>query len=344
MTKRMVNEWERENASGGENEMNFETANEHVKARILKGVGGLYTALICKNKSNANDQADARPELSELSELPDLIECRAKGAFRREGVRPLPGDLVWVEKQKEGDARIAAILPRKNALIRPAGANIDCMLFVVAARSPDPDLFLLDKMIAVAEHNGIKSVLLINKDDLAPDYAQTLCDIYTTAGYSTIRFSAKNADAYGESVEQIRRILRGKTCFFTGASGVGKSSVIRVLFPALSEEIATGTLSKKIERGKHTTRKTELYPISGGYVADTPGFSMLEIARFNLIPKESLLAAFPDIERYAVGCRYTDCTHTCEDGCGVLAALHEHRLAESRHQSYLQLRDELKET
>lgn len=308
--------------------------NNRIKARIIKGVGGLYTAQVCASSADLKEN-DTRES--------SMIDCRAKGAFRREGLRPLPGDMVWIEKQKEGDARIDEICPRKNSLIRPAGANIDCMIFVVAARSPDTDLFLLDKMIAVAEHNGIESVLLVNKDDLAPERAKELCAIYAKAGYRTIRFSAKHAEDYADSVEQIRDILRGKLCFFTGASGVGKSSVIGVLFPELAEQIATGALSEKIERGKHTTRKTELYPTDGGYIADTPGFSMLEIARFNLIPRERLLSSFPDIERHATDCRYTDCTHTCEDGCGVLEALRAGALAESRHESYLQLREELKE-
>lgn len=294
------------------------------KARLIKGVGGLYTV---------------------KTESGELFFCRAKGAFRKEGMRPLPGDFVAVERQKEGDALITDILPRKNALIRPAGANLDRMILVFAAEKPDPDLFLLDKMTAVARHNQIETVLLINKTDLNPDKAAEYKTLYEKAGFSVYLFSALHAEQYGDTVEKLRETVSVGVSFFAGASGVGKSGTISALYPSLAAEAKTGAISEKIGRGKHTTRKTELFPIGeNGYIADTPGFSMLEIARFNLIPKNGLLHAFPDIEAFSTHCRYHDCTHTKEEGCGVIKAVADGLLPPSRHESFVQLFDELKNT
>ncbi len=297
---------------------------EKKTARLIKGVGGLYTA--------RTDEGET-------------VLCRAKGSFRKEGMRPLPGDFVTVSPQKEGDALITEILPRKNALIRPAGANIDRMIFVIAAAKPDPDLYLIDKMTAVLRHNNIETFLLINKADVAPEKARYLREIYEKAGFKAAVFSAHRAEEYETTSVVLHEEMRHSVSFFTGASGVGKSSVIAELYPEFAEEMKTGTLSEKIERGKHTTRKTELFPIGeDGYIADTPGFSMLEIARFNLIPKDGLLGAFPDIEHFSTHCRYSDCTHTQEEGCGVLEAVREGKIAPSRQESFRKLFDELKQT
>lgn len=295
---------------------------ETQKARILKSVGGLFCAeLICTKDENV------------------CINCRAKGTFRRNGIKPLPGDVVEIEMQKDGSGFITSICERKNSLIRPASANIDLMIFVIAAAKPDPDLFLIDKMLAVAVHNGIKVLMIINKNDIDAEYADSLCGIYRKAGFEAITFSANNAD--NDKKEYIRKAVEGKVCFFAGASGVGKSSTINAVFPGFVLE--TGNLSEKIERGKHTTRKTELFRLCRDtYIADTPGFSMLEIAQYNMIPKKQLVSAFPDIEKHAAGCRYTDCTHLCEDGCAVVAAKDNGDIPESRHESYKLLYEELK--
>lgn len=292
------------------------------KARIIKGVGGLYTAELCDK--NCEDR---------------YISCRAKGAFRRDGIKPLPGDIIEFERQKDGSGFITDICPRKNSLIRPASANIDLILFVIAAAKPDPDLFLIDKMLAVACHNDIDVLMIVNKTDLA-DGAE-LCDIYRTSGFEVVDFCASNPDK--DTINHIRQAVQGKICFFAGASGVGKSSTINAVFPELGKELETGTLSEKIERGKHTTRKTELFRLSEDtYIADTPGFSMLEIAQYNMIPKNSLVSAFPDIEKFSLSCRYTDCSHLCEDGCGVVTALSDGNVKKSRHESYRLLFEELK--
>lgn len=327
-------------------------------ARILKGVGGLYTAEIVEEGACGHTLPQNPPTQNSLSQefLPQstppqkdtlpagtLISCRAKGTLRREGTKPLPGDLAEIELQPEGDGVISRILPRKNSLIRPAGANLDQMVLVIAAAQPDPDVFLIDKMLAVAQHNGVEVLMVINKDDIAP--AEPLQRLYTAAGFSVWPFSAVHAERYRDAVTGLRQALKGKVSFFAGASGVGKSSVIGALLPEFSDSLATGTLSEKIQRGKHTTRKTELFPWEkNSYIADTPGFSMLEIARFNLIPKDRLLAAFPDLERFADLCRYTDCTHIREEGCGVLEAVRQGLLAPSRHESYRLIYEELKHT
>jgi ribosome biogenesis GTPase len=297
------------------------------KAKILKGVGGLYTAELLSDCGFGNDET---------------INCRAKGSFRRSGIKPLPGDIVEFEKQSDGTGFITKICERKNSLIRPASANIDLILFVIAAAKPDPDLFLIDKMLSVATHNRIDVLMIINKSDIDDKKADELCEIYKLAGFDAISFSALCEDSQ-EKKDYIRNAVKGKVCFFAGASGVGKSSTINSVFPELGKTLETGSLSEKIERGKHTTRKTELFKLSDGtYIADTPGFSMLEIAQYNMIPKDCLLSAFPDIEKYSLSCKYSDCTHVCEDGCRVIEAIGNGLVSKSRHESYRALFEELK--
>ena len=297
------------------------------KAKILKGVGGLYTAELISSDGTGLDET---------------INCRAKGSFRRNGIKPLPGDIVEFEKQTDGTGFITKICDRKNSLIRPASANIDLILFVIAAAKPDPDLFLIDKMLSVATHNGIDVLMIVNKDDVDKNRADELCRIYKLAGYDAVAFSALS-EGFEQQKEYIKNAVKGKVCFFAGASGVGKSSTINAVFPELGKTLETGDLSEKIERGKHTTRKTELFKLSGNtYIADTPGFSMLEIAQYNMIPKDMLLSAFPDIEKYSVSCRYSDCTHVCEDGCKVIEAINDNLVSKSRHDSYRTLFEELK--
>ncbi|MBR5528151.1 MAG: ribosome small subunit-dependent GTPase A [Clostridia bacterium] len=297
------------------------------KARIIKGVGGLYAAEIMGCGKACGE----------------IINCRAKGSFRRDGIKPLPGDIIEFERQKDGTGFITSICERKNSLIRPASANIDLILFVVAAARPDPDLFLIDKMLAVASHNGIDVLMIVNKTDVDPQRARELCELYSLSGYDTVQFSAEFADDYAEKTQYIRDAVRGKVCFFAGASGVGKSSTINAVFPEFKLSLETGDLSEKIQRGKHTTRKTELFKLcEDSYIADTPGFSMLEIAQYNMIPKDCLTGAFPDLEKHSFSCRYTDCTHVCEDGCGVISAIEDGVVARSRHDSYKLLFEELK--
>lgn len=285
---------------------------------IVKSTGGLYTV----------EKQDGTHE-----------ECRAKGAFRHSGITPLAGDRVIFEKQDSKEGFITKILDRKNSLIRPAVANVELLCVVAAIKDPDPDLFILDKLMAVAKKNDIDVLLIINKVDTAS--AEPLKNVYNNAGFETVEISAVNKEQYTEAIEKIRNAVKGKISFFTGASGVGKSSILNAVFPELSLE--TGEISKNIRRGKHTTRVTTLFKMGENtYVGDTPGFSMLDVAGFNMIDVDSLLSSFPDIEKFALDCKYKKCTHVCEDGCNVMDALERGEIVKSRHESYVTLYNELK--
>ena len=285
---------------------------------IVKSTGGLYTV----------EKKDGTHE-----------ECRAKGAFRHSGITPLAGDRVVFEKADGKEGFITFIEQRKNSLIRPAVANVDLLCVVVAVKDPNPDLFILDKLTAVAKKNGIEVLIIINKIDTAS--SDELKKVYNGAGFETVEISAVNREDYTSQAEKIRDAVTGKVSFFTGASGVGKSSLLNAVFPELCLE--TGEISKNIRRGKHTTRVTTLFKMGEDtYVGDTPGFSMLDVAGFNMLDTDTLLSSFPDIEKYALNCKYKKCTHVCEDGCNVMTALNDGKIVKSRHESYVALYNELK--
>ena len=238
---------------------------------------------------------------------------------------------------------IAGILPRKNALIRPPVANLDLLLIAMAAADPAPMPETADKLISIAEFNGIEPVLVIGKSDLAPQTAEELRRVYELAGLPVFLLSARE----GEGVDALRAYLfaqmQNKVAAFAGASGVGKSTLLNALFPSLS--LATGEISRKIARGRHTTRRVQLYPLDGAenaYIADTPGFSMLDFIRFDFFKKEDLPLTMREFAPYLGLCRYTKCTHTKEEGCAILAAVREGKIAASRHQSYLAMYEALK--
>lgn len=284
--------------------------------RIVKSTGGLYRVETEKG----------------------FAECRARGAFRREKRIPLTGDEVKLCLSEGQEGVITEILPRRNALIRPAVANVEKLILVAAATSPEPDVYILDKLTAISAFNDIETILVINKCDLKE--VNDLKSVYTTAGFSVFCVSANEPQAYEAEFEALREALRGHVCFFSGASGVGKSSLLNVLYPGFSVE--TGEISRKIARGKHTTRVSELFRVEENtYIGDTPGFGMVDVVGFQLLTFEGLLGSFPDIERYAHRCRYTDCTHLCEDGCGVMEALARGEIAPSRHESFVRLYREL---
>ncbi len=293
--------------------------NTSFEGIIIKSTGGLYTV----------EKKDGTTE-----------DCRAKGAFRHSKITPLAGDRVTFEASSGKEGFITKIHERKNSLIRPAVANVDLLCVVIAAKNPDPDLFILDKLCAVAKHNGIEVLLIVNKDDIGD--SDEISRIYTKAGFKVVPMCATSTDGYENGIEQIRNEAKNKICFFTGASGVGKSSVLNAVYPELSLE--TGEISKKILRGKHTTRVTSLFKMGENtYVGDTPGFSSFDVVGFNMLDSESLLSAFPDIEEFAFDCKYKKCTHVCEDGCNVMAALEDGKISPSRHQSYKTLFNELKD-
>lgn len=288
------------------------------KGIIVKSTGGLYTV----------ERADGTTE-----------DCRAKGSFRHSKITPLAGDRVVFECADTKEGLITQILERKNSLIRPAVANVDLLCVVIASKNPDPDLFILDKLLAVSNNNGIEVLLIINKEDIAD--ASCISETYIKAGFKVVNMCALKSDEYKDSINAIRNAAKNKISFFTGASGVGKSSVLNAVYPELCLE--TGEISKKIQRGKHTTRVSTLFKIDENtYVGDTPGFSMLDVVGFSMLDVDTLLSNFPDIERYAYDCKYKKCTHVCEDGCSVISALNEGKISKSRHESYKTLFNELK--
>ena len=258
-----------------------------------------------------------------------LIVCRARGILRKEGSTPLTGDLAEITVER-GRGMVERILPRKNSFIRPAVANVDALVVFAANANPVTEPFLIDRVAAIAGDQGVAVYLCVNKCDLDP--AADLVRIYEHAGFPVIRTSAET----GEGVEQLRSLLKGKLTAFTGNSGVGKSSILNRLCPELG--LATGEVSEKLGRGRHTTRHVELYALGEDtYVADTPGFSSFDTDQMEVILKENLQYAFPDFGKYLGSCRFDDCTHRREPECAVRAAVEAGEIEKTRYDSYLRL-------
>lgn len=263
-------------------------------------------------------------------------ECKARGNFRKNGVSPLVGDRVEFERTGDTCGVINEVLPRKSFIVRPPVANIDKLFIVSAFSSPQPNTFIIDKMTVIAEYNGIEPVIVFNKCDMG-DFS-ALQKIYEKAGFKTYVVSAAN----GEGFDALMGELENSVSAFTGNSGVGKSSLLNRV---LGEEIiATAAVSEKLGRGRHTTRHTELYRLSSdSFVADTPGFSSLELDNSDYDLKEKLSMTFRDFEPFLNDCKFTSCTHTKENGCGVLEAVKRGEIEESRHKSYVELFEEMKD-
>lgn len=258
-----------------------------------------------------------------------VLECRARGKFRKTGESPLVGDRVTVAVEA-GKGTIQTILPRRNAFLRPAVANMDALIILAARAIPVTEPFLIDRMTVLALRQGVTPIICVNKTDLSDP--TPLDAIYRQAGFPVVCTSAET----GEGIEALRALIAGKTVAFTGNSGVGKSAILRRLCPSL--RIETGEVSEKLGRGRHTTRHVELYPIGGeSYVVDTPGFSSFDLELMEPIPKEGLAELFPEFRPYLGGCRFQDCTHRREPDCRVLEALSEGEIPPSRHRSYLRL-------
>ena len=285
--------------------------------RVIRALGGAFTVLMPSG---------------------ECYTCPAKGVLKRNDGRLLVGDEVrlrFSDNEREGIV-VSEILERRNALIRPPLANVTHMVLAMSGAYPAPALQTVDKLLAICVHESITPVIAVTKQDIARNEGEMLCKVYKNAGFPV--FSV--ASPTGEGVEELRSYLEnalvgGGIAAFAGASGVGKSTLLTALFPSLALE--TGTLSEKTERGRHTTRHVELFPFSGGYVADTPGFSLLDFEHFDFFALDDLLDAFPDLVALATGCRYDDCTHTKEEGCAVLSAISEGRAEKSRHETYLEL-------
>ena len=257
------------------------------------------------------------------------ITCRGRGSLRHTGETPLTGDLVEISVEK-GKGMVEKILPRKNSFIRPAVANIDALVVFAANVNPVTEPFLIDRVAAIAGDREVPVILCINKCDLDP--AVDLARIYRNAGFSVICASAET----GQGVEELRQLIKGKLTAFTGNSGVGKSSMLNTLCPNL--ELATGEVSEKLGRGRHTTRHVELYNLGEDtFVADTPGFSSFDTDQMDVMLKENLQYAFQDFGRFLGSCQFHDCTHRKEPGCAVRAAVEAGKLEPTRYDSYLRL-------
>lgn len=258
-----------------------------------------------------------------------IISCRGRGHLRRGNDVPLTGDMVEISVEK-GKGMVEKILPRKNHFIRPAVANVDVLVIFAASVNPITEPFLIDRVAAIAGDQEVQVVLCVNKCDLDP--AVDLTRIYQNAGFAVIQTSAET----GEGVEGLRAAITGKLVAFTGNSGVGKSSILNRLCPELG--LATGEVSEKLGRGRHTTRHVELYDLGENtYVADTPGFSSFDTDQMEVILKDNLQYAFPDFGKYVGCCQFHDCSHRKEPGCAVTAAVGEGRIEKTRYDSYLRL-------
>lgn len=258
-----------------------------------------------------------------------LITCRGRGHLRKGQEIPLTGDLVEISvAQNKG--MVEKILPRKNRFIRPAVANIDALVVFASNVNPVTEPFLIDRVAAIAGEQEVPVHICVNKCDLDP--ATDLLKIYRNAGFSVISASAVT----GEGVEELRSLLTGKLTAFTGNTGVGKSSMLNALCPELS--LATGEVSEKLGRGRHTTRHVELYQLDEKtYVADTPGFSSFDTDQMDVILKENLQYAFPDFAPFLGNCQFHDCSHRAEPGCAIRLAVENGEIEKTRYESYLRL-------
>ena len=299
---------------------------------VTKGVGGLYTV-----------------RLDEEINGEKYINVRGRGAFRHEKIILLTGDRVEIEMQKENEFFCKRILERKNSLIRPPLANLDVIFSVIPCVKPEPDIQIVDKMISICEHNKIEPVIVITKADLDMEFANKMYETYKKCGFEVFITSSETKDGVEEVYSYIKEIStkQAPLCAFAGVSGAGKSTLLNALFPNLKLE--TGELSQRIERGKNTTRYTELFPFDEvigqeyqGYLADTPGFSLLDFERFDFFTLDELFDTFREFEKSRGQCKYTKCSHTKEEGCDIIARVKNGEIPKSRHQSYLALYEVLK--
>lgn len=288
-----------------------------MQGKIVKGISGFYYVHVVES---------------------GIYECKAKGIFRQQKMKPLVGDDVEIdiisEEKKTGN--VAAILPRKNALIRPAVANVDQALLIFAAASPNPNFNLLDRFLVMMGRQDVPVILCFNKCDLiTEEQQQEIASVYEASGCKILFVSAKKE----LGLKELQEILGGKTTTVAGPSGVGKSSLINLLAPEACME--TGEISKKIERGRHTTRHAELIQLKGdGYIMDTPGFSSLYLPEME---KEELQDCYPEFAAFEPYCRFQGCSHINEPDCGVKEALSEGKIHPVRYENYCQLYGELKD-
>ena len=296
-----------------------------LKAKVLSGVGGLYRV---------------------ITENGTETECRAKGVFRHSGISPYPGDNVVISPQGNGADCICDILPRKNIFNRPPAANIDKLFITVAAASPSPAYITIDKLLCAAEYYRSQAIILVTKSDLDPQKALQIKTIYEKSGYKVFVTSSLQGSGIDELKRFVCEEMESCTSVFAGESGVGKSSLMNALFPSLA--LKTGAVSRKISRGKHTTRAVTLYPLNdvcsftGAFLADTPGFGIFELSSIEELDFDDVANLFPEFASYIGNCRYTKCTHLREQGCAVLEAIERNKIATERHSSYVTVYEEIK--
>lgn len=288
-----------------------------MQGKIIKGIAGFYYVYV---------------------EGHGTYECKAKGIFRKDHVKPLVGDDVVMDVLDEGErlGNISEILPRRSALIRPAVANVDQAMIIFAIVKPNPNFNLLDRFLIRMERQNLPTIICFNKQDIASaQEKEALRQSYETCGYHVLFISALE----NEGVEQVRELLNGKTTTVAGPSGVGKSSLINQLSPKANME--TGEISVKIERGRHTTRHSEIIALGEEtYIVDTPGFTSLDISE---ITKEELGQYYPEFVQYEPYCRFSGCAHISEPSCGVKEAVTEGKISTVRYENYKVLYQELKD-
>ncbi len=284
-----------------------------LKGTIVKGIGGFYYVEVAG----------------------EIYECKARGVFRKERITPLVGDSVEITVDEHGKNSIDKINERRNSFNRPPIANVDNLVIVSSTCDPKPNFLIIDRLTAVAYHKGVKPVIVFTKDDLysASEYSEK----YTSTGIDTFVVSNKN----NQGVDEVIQFLDGSISVFTGNSGVGKSSLLNCIEPGFALE--TAEISKKLGRGRHTTRHVELFKVGNGYIADTPGFSSLDFETNDIIRKDELAECFPEFSDYLGLCKFTSCSHINDKGCKIVEAVNNGEISQSRHESYISLYNEVKD-
>ncbi len=284
----------------------------NVDGIIIKGIGGFYY----------------------VEAAGEIYECKARGIFRKSGIKPLAGDMVTISINSNAENTIDEIHTRKTLLQRPPVANVDRLFIVSSVCEPKPVLLIIDRMMALAVLKGIEPIIVFTKTDM--ENADEYTDIYRKSGFKAYSVSCKT----GEGVAEIKSELNNHISAFCGNSGVGKSSLLNAIDPKLA--LKTGEISDKLGRGRHTTRHSELFKVDGGYVADTPGFSSFEAEETEIILKDKLPDLFPEFGKYIGQCKFSTCLHTVDKGCRIIKAVEDGEICKTRHESYCAMMEQAK--